>query len=509
MTTRRSLVIPVITLVIAAALLGTAGTAMAAGGDFSLDFVAAGPFTYNHETGVGGEFADRTISKTEGVVESLEGGDFACGDKVVYLTEITVDGGASGEQDIELDFSFLAEPTGQPGVGHSDLLSATPNSDDSGMSGDTDDTTVSILSENIDTTPPPAKDTLFATVAIDNLDAGEVFILRLVTLLECLPDPSPTGNLQATIESARVVEPESDSINVGRQTIPFKVQGVQEEEPPADEEEPVTVIIDVGECPGAGSPTTPVTITIDPPGSATVDITGPGGPYFVDGDGAVLDLPPGDYHSDSDPVDGFFMEDDSSDFSVEPCPEVLASVVVSLNACPATSSTTQPATVTINPEGAAQVAIHGTNGLIEVVSGSGATLHLAPGAYSWAVEESPGFELIGAFEGVLHAGSCVVEVLPDTELPKTGANLPGLAGIGFGFLFLGFGMIRLSRRPSLELAVPNRTAIVLRLSGRSDWASFFAAGSWLGTVRVRVKRGASRWAGRTRRSREGRASRHR
>src|ERR687892_1692457 len=117
MKTRRALVIPLITLVIMTTLAAMAPAAFADGGDFSLDFVAAGPFTYDHDTGVGGEFADRTISKTDGVVESLEGGDFECGDKVVYFTEITVDAGASGEQDIELDYEFLAEPTGQPGVG--------------------------------------------------------------------------------------------------------------------------------------------------------------------------------------------------------------------------------------------------------------------------------------------------------------------------------------------------------------------------------------------------------
>src|SRR5437867_8427144 len=115
MTIRRAIVLPTITLVIMTALFAMAAPAHADGGDFSLDFIAAGPFTYNHATGVGGEYADRTISKTDGVMESLEGGDFSCGDKVVYFTAITVDPAASGEQDISLDYSFLAEPPGHPG----------------------------------------------------------------------------------------------------------------------------------------------------------------------------------------------------------------------------------------------------------------------------------------------------------------------------------------------------------------------------------------------------------
>src|SRR5918996_4517515 len=117
MKTRRALVIPLITLVIMTTLAAMAPAAHADGGDFSLDFVAAGPFTYDHITGVGGEYGDRTISKTDGVVESLEGGDFACGDKVVFFVRVAVEDGASSGGDIEIDMSLGAETTGQPGVG--------------------------------------------------------------------------------------------------------------------------------------------------------------------------------------------------------------------------------------------------------------------------------------------------------------------------------------------------------------------------------------------------------
>src|SRR5438093_7381193 len=116
------LVFVAMTLVIQVGAMG----AFASGGDFSLDFIAAGPASYNHDTGVGGEYANRDIGQN-GVVESLEGGDFACGDKVVFFTQIVVDAGASGSQDIQLDFSFLKEPTGQPGAGFVDLLSASVN----------------------------------------------------------------------------------------------------------------------------------------------------------------------------------------------------------------------------------------------------------------------------------------------------------------------------------------------------------------------------------------------
>jgi len=93
------------------------------GGDFSLDFVAAAPFTYDHATG-GGAFDDRTIGKEDDVVEQLEGGDFACGDIVTYLVEVSVDEGATGVQTIELDFEFLSDSTGQSGVSRGDSVSA-------------------------------------------------------------------------------------------------------------------------------------------------------------------------------------------------------------------------------------------------------------------------------------------------------------------------------------------------------------------------------------------------
>src|SRR5215475_886879 len=96
------------------------GKAIAAGGDFSLDFVASAPLTYNHLTG-GGAFDDGTIGRNKDVVESLEGGDFACGDWVTHLTQIKVASGAAGSQSIRLRYTFTAHSTGQEGAAYGDL----------------------------------------------------------------------------------------------------------------------------------------------------------------------------------------------------------------------------------------------------------------------------------------------------------------------------------------------------------------------------------------------------
>ncbi len=640
MIKRRALVIGMVTLIVMTALSAMAPAAHADGGDFSLDFIAAGPFTYDHDTGVGGEYADRTISKTEGVVESLEGGDFECGDRVVYFTEIEVDPGATGEQDIELGFAFLAETTGQPGAGHEELLSASRNVDDPGEAGEVGDTTVSILSQFIDDDPPPAKDTLFTSIRVENLDPGEIFILRLVTLLECEPNSDPTGNLQADLLSAETV-PDGDAIGSGAQTIPFKdIQDLRQPAgvrvtvgacpEPGSETVPVTILIspagsatvtiqgpggpyvvtgdgdtldleegnytwtavaepgfildeptsgefavqdcpplpadvsvEVGACPAPGSPTVPVTVTIDPDSSATVTIEGPGGPYVVTGDGDVLDLPPGEYTwtaeaaptfeldvtsgeftvqecpflpasvtvevgacpapgsatvpvtvtidpagsatvtiegpggpyvvtGDGDVLDlpagdytwtaeaepTYELDETSGEFAVQDCPAILASVNVTIGACPPTSSATKPVTVTINPDGAAEVTLTGPNGFNQAISGTGATLDLAPGTYTWTAVANPTFELIGPAEGAIQVGSCVIEVLPKKVLPKTGTELPGLGALGIGLVLLGVGMVAVSRRstPAASSIGSTGSTIVDRLSGRIDWASFFAPG---------------------------------
>jgi hypothetical protein len=188
------------------------------GGDFSIDFVAAGPFTYNHATGVGGQYNGRLISKTQGVNESLEGGDFNCGDRIVYFAAVEVDENAVGSQDIEIDFQFDSEPTGQGTVGIDDVELVGLNAGDSGNLGLDGDEVGTLLSEALVTT---GQDHVDATVGITNLDAGERFILRMVTVLTCPTNTDPTGNIQSRVAAARVVSPVADAISVGAQVVPM------------------------------------------------------------------------------------------------------------------------------------------------------------------------------------------------------------------------------------------------------------------------------------------------
>ncbi|MBF9140922.1 T9SS type A sorting domain-containing protein [Hymenobacter properus] len=210
------------------------GASVVSGGDFSLDFVAAAPYTYIHSTG-GGAFNDRTIGKNMDVVESLEGGDFTCGDVVTYLTEITVNPNAAGVQTIALDYSFLADATGQPGVALGSFGTVQVNrgvvsngagagNTDSGLIENAGGTSSVATLINPHLTGPlfQSGSTLEGTVTLTGLDPGETLILRVDVRIACNPGSSPTGNLQAAIVAGRVTAPAADNINVGKQTIPFK-----------------------------------------------------------------------------------------------------------------------------------------------------------------------------------------------------------------------------------------------------------------------------------------------
>jgi uncharacterized repeat protein (TIGR01451 family) len=195
------------------------------GGDVDLDFVAAGPFTYDHSTGVGTNppfgFNNRTISKNNGVVESLESGDFQCGDLVTFFTEIVIDPGADGGGTIELDYEFDRSTTGQDGILYTDIIdsSVTVNINDNGNAGLDGNEVATLVAE--DTTTDP----ITGTVEIAGLDPGDTVIVRMSVELDCIPNSNPTGNLLAVIQDARVTESEPDNIPVGNQTVPMKSTG--------------------------------------------------------------------------------------------------------------------------------------------------------------------------------------------------------------------------------------------------------------------------------------------
>jgi hypothetical protein len=207
--------------------------AFAAGGDFSLDFTAAAPLTYDHTTG-GGAYNERDVGRDKDIVESLEGGDFACFERVTFLTQIVVDSGATlAPQTIELLYEFTAHSTGQQGVALDDIpdpvvdhVKINYGVGDTGISDD-GGSVATLESEQILDKPVFTKGSILeAKIRVTDLEPNETVVLRIDVRINC-NGLSPTGNMQARLAGAAVVAPagETGVINVGDQTIPFKHVG--------------------------------------------------------------------------------------------------------------------------------------------------------------------------------------------------------------------------------------------------------------------------------------------
>jgi hypothetical protein len=205
------------------------------GGDFSIDFTAAAPYTYDHSTG-GGAYNDRTVGDSYDIVESLQGGEFSCFDIVTFLTAVSVDPEAEEAQTIELDFSFLADTTGQSGAALSDIVNVEvnygtvengdgPDGTDAGISNDDGGSTATLIYENLTGPLFESGSELQGTVLIDDLEANEKIILRMDVRIGCQLGSDPTGNLQANFSQGLVITPVQDTISGGEQTIPFQQIG--------------------------------------------------------------------------------------------------------------------------------------------------------------------------------------------------------------------------------------------------------------------------------------------
>lgn len=236
--------------------------ARAGGADVQIDFAAAAPLSYDHSIG-GGAWNDKTIGRDADVVESLEGGDFACGDVVTYLVEVVVDGAASpGTRTLGMAFTFLADSTGQSGVGHVDVIRALVNYGvgDTGIADD-GGSAVSIVDEEMVGTPFTKGAELHLELRLTDLEPGERVIVRIDTRLGCDYASRPTGNLQGAATSAWIEG--GDAVPIGEQTVPFKevnrilfpTLGVVKTADPASHPEPGGVstfsvtVINTGEVP--------------------------------------------------------------------------------------------------------------------------------------------------------------------------------------------------------------------------------------------------------------------
>src|SRR5215207_482040 len=212
----RSRLIQTIAILVITASLALSARAAPSGGDISIDFAAAAPFTYNHLTGVGGQYNQ---GGTNDAVESLEGGDFECGDIVVFFNAITVDDGASaGASTIEVVNSYNRFTTSGGAVGFFTINSVTLQTTDSAYSSNGNESVSFVDASTIAQT--------IIEASITGVEPGETIILREELVLACAEDPANvTGNVQTAVESAQVTAGGSGTINTGQQTVPLKGAG--------------------------------------------------------------------------------------------------------------------------------------------------------------------------------------------------------------------------------------------------------------------------------------------
>ncbi|UCH86848.1 MAG: hypothetical protein JSU97_00005, partial [Dehalococcoidia bacterium] len=325
-----------------AALVGSVGgwpsggVALADRGDFSLDFIAAQHDTYYHA----GPDEGNEIGPSEGqdlgyddrtsnvdVKEELEASDFACGDRIVFFTAVTVDASATDtDQTIFLVYHFDAHNNGQQGVGYEEVLDVgisavdfppPSQTGDDGNIGLDGGETVTLVSQQYlpvgsvfgDPIPANRADVLEAVVKVTGLDPGEQLIVRADVRFSCFASPV-TGNLHAAISEGLFdadgdgvfPDPDDENISVGQQDVPMLGLG---QIPDADVEK---VSLTVG---------TPDAITGECTGPAPTDINasqdetictrqvirnnGPADPVDVV-DTLTLTAPPGCTIIPSDPV---------------------------------------------------------------------------------------------------------------------------------------------------------------------------------------------------------------
>ena len=164
----------------------------------SLDFAAAEPTTYNHITG-GGKWNGGTINVD--IERSLEGEDFACFDKVSYLTRIDIPNTpqliAMGAMTFQLKYSFDLDTTGQSGRALSTPISASINdATDTSTKGD-GNSTVALVDSSATGPKFVNGSELMATFNVTDLEANETVVLRIDVTIDCQAGANPTGNLQA------------------------------------------------------------------------------------------------------------------------------------------------------------------------------------------------------------------------------------------------------------------------------------------------------------------------
>jgi len=400
--------------VLLASFVVVAPRVQAAGGDFGLDFVAAESSSYSHATG-GGAYGAGIINVN--VVESLEGGDFSCGDTGSYLLKVVNSTTPSAaNQTLAFSLSFAADTTGQSGAAHVAVTNVAINY---GV-GDTAiiDNGNSTIANSFWSQNGPlfqSGSSLELSFQVTNMEAGETVVVRVDTTLGCDPGSSPTGNLHASLtgsavvveDGASVVPPDPISRGSGHQEITFKVKGLAI--PPAFGE----VIVVKQTLPDGA--TSLFNFTSDwgafQLGDGQTTSSGPldAGTYFVSETPTAGWTLLSSTCDNGDPVSAVTVAEDQTvtcTFVNELIPLIPASVSVAPGTCDwIDESSVTDVSFTVDP--GATLTIMLGDVVIGTFTESG-SIDVGPGNYTWTATAADGYEIDGSASGGFTAISCEI-----------------------------------------------------------------------------------------------------
>ena len=250
--------------------------------DFSIDFSAAAPGSYNTATG-GGAYDSGTNGSD--IVDSLAAGSVACGDIVSYLTQVIIDADAVGTQMITFDYTFAVEGTSGNRAGHIDVTGLAMNYASSAGEGpggldsvinDDGGSSISGVIEGYDaagdnppgSTYPATAEELNLMFDLDDLEAGESVVFRIDVLLAC-DAGSGSGLVQATQNGVSLG---SQSVPGGGETIPLvgfgSTAATTTTQPPVTTTQPPVTPVTTTQAP-VTTTQAPVTTTTQAPATTT------------------------------------------------------------------------------------------------------------------------------------------------------------------------------------------------------------------------------------------------
>ena len=193
------------------------------GGDISIDWIARRPRLLQpqdrrHQRWI---WLRRPQHRPRDRVESLEGGDYECGDLAYFFAEIDVNDDparvGTGASIVNLVTEFSKVTTSGGLVGFGELVGLPMVGSDTGHTGDGDEAVTSVSTASSSGTK------LLVSLDVTGVEAAEEIIVRYTVRLVCGENPGQvTGNIQTAAVSANVKSGGSGRISLGAQVVPLK-----------------------------------------------------------------------------------------------------------------------------------------------------------------------------------------------------------------------------------------------------------------------------------------------